>query len=82
MVNKLLICLRRVNVLNLKTMKKEITSPFMIYADFESILVPDDNEKQNSTESYTNKYKKHVTCSYGDKFICADDKFTKPFKSY
>ena len=51
MVNKLLICLRRVNVLNLKTMKKEIKSPFMIYADFESILVPDDNEKQNSTES-------------------------------
>ena len=82
MVNKLLICLRRVNVLNLKTMKKEIKSPFMIYADFESILVPDDNEKQNSTESYTNKYKKHVACSYGDKFICADDKFTKPFKSY
>ena len=28
----------------------------MIYADFESILVPEYNGKQNSNESYTNKY--------------------------
>ena len=32
----------------------------MIYADFESILVPEDNVKQNPNESYTNKYQKHV----------------------
>ena len=36
----------------------------MIYADFESILVPEDNGKQNPNESYTNKYQ-HVDCSYG-----------------
>ena len=30
----------------------------MIYADFEGILVPEDNGKQNSNESYTNKYSK------------------------
>ena len=35
----------------------------MIYADFESILVPEDNGKQNPNESYTNKYQKHVACS-------------------
>ena len=29
-------------------------SPFMIYADFESILVSEDNEKQNSINSHTN----------------------------
>ena len=28
----------------------------MIYAGFESILVPEDNGKQNAEESYTNKY--------------------------
>ena len=54
----------------------------MIYADFESILVPEDNGQQNPNESYTNKYQKHVACSYGYKLVCVDDKFSKPFKSY
>ena len=51
-------------------------------------------EKQNNPdESYTNKYQKHVVCSYGYKLcykvwlcydykVCVDDKFSKPFKSY
>ena len=54
----------------------------MIYVDFESIIVPEDNVKQNSNESYTNKYQKYVACSYGYKLASADDKFSKPFKSY
>ena len=33
-----------------------IKSSFMIYTDFQSILVSENNEKQNSKESYTNKY--------------------------
>ena len=54
----------------------------MIYADFENILVPEDNGKQNPNESYTNKCQKHVACSYGYKLVCVDDRFSKPFKSY
>ena len=54
----------------------------MIYADFESILVPKDNGKQNSKQSYTNKYQKHIACSYGYKLVCVDDKFSKPLKTY
>ena len=54
----------------------------MIYVDFESILVPEDNKKQISVESYTNKYQKHIACSYGYKLVCVDDKFGKPFKNY
>ena len=54
----------------------------MIYGDFESILAPEDNEKKNSNESYTNKYQKHVACSYSYKLVCVDDKFSKPSKSY
>ena len=54
----------------------------MIYGDFESILVPEDNGMQNLNESYTNKYQEHVACSYGYKLECVDDKFSKPFKSY
>ena len=54
----------------------------MIYADFESILVPEDNGKQNPDESYKNKYRKHVACSYGYKLVYVDDKLRKPFNSY
>ena len=35
----------------------------MTHTGFESILVPEDNGKQNPEESYTNKYQKHVDCS-------------------
>ena len=48
-----------------KNYNRKTKSPFMIYAGFESILVPEDNEKQNSDDSHTNKYQKHVACSYG-----------------
>ena len=61
---------------------RKIKSPFTIYADFESILVPEDNRKQNVNESYTNKYKKHVVFSYGYKLVFVDDKFSKLCKSY
>ena len=54
----------------------------MIYADFESILVSEDNGKQNPNDSYTNKYQKYVACSYQYKLICIDDKFSESFKSY
>ena len=47
----------------------------MIYAYFESILVPEDHGKQNLEESYSNKYQKYVTCIYDYKLVCADDKF-------
>ena len=39
-------------------------SLFIIYAAFQSILVPAENWKQNLEEVYTNKYQKHIACSY------------------
>ena len=65
-----------------KNFRRKIKSPFMIYADFQSILVPEENGKQNPNESYTSKYQKHVACSYGYKLVCVDDRFSRPFKSY
>ena len=53
----------------------------MIYADFESILVPEDNGKQNPDESYTNIHQKHVSRSYVYILVCVDERFSKPFKS-
>ena len=63
-----------------KNFERKIKHPYMIYGDFESILLPKDNGKQNSEESYLNKYKKHVACSYGYKLACVDVKFNKPLK--
>ena len=60
--------------------ERKINSPFIIYEDFESISVPEDNGKQNPRESYTNNDQKHIDCSYGYKLVCVDDKFSKPFK--
>lgn len=46
--------------------------------------MPEDNGITRSyrDESYTNKYKTYVTCSYGSKLVCVDDNFINPFKSY
>ena len=52
----------------------------MIYADFESILVPEDNGKKNTENSYTNKYQKHIACSYGYKLVCVNNKISESFK--
>ena len=53
----------------------------MIYADFESILVPGDNGNQNPEKFYSSRYQRHIACSYDYKLVSVDDKFSKPFKS-
>ena len=50
--------------IKLKNYMRNIKSLFMICADFESILVPENNGNQNSGESYTNKYQNYVGCSF------------------
>ena len=62
--------------------KRRIKSPFIIYTDFESILVPEYNGKLNPEKSYTRKYQKQIACSYGYNLVCVDYKFTKPFETY
>ena len=70
----------------------------MIYFDFGSILVqenngnknpdesnylvPENNGKQNLDEFYANKYQIHVGCRVGCKLVDVDDQFSKSFKSY
>ena len=71
MVNKRLKCLRKVNMWNSKIWKNK--NKITIHV---SILVPEDNGKQNPNESYTIKYQKHVACSYGYKLVCVDHKFS------
>ena len=65
-----------------KNDERRIKLPFMISEDFESLIVPENNWKQNPGETYTNKYQKQIACSYGYKLVCVDDNFSKPFKTY
>ena len=71
---------KKVNMLNSKiwfrNYERKAKSTFIIYADSESILVPEDNEKQSPEVSYRNKYQEHVACSYGYKLTCVDNKFS------
>ena len=65
----------------LKNHDRKIKLPFMTYADFQSILVPENNGKQNPKESYKNKYQKFIACSYRCKLVHVDDNFSEPFKT-
>ena len=80
MVNKWLRWLKR-RICLIQKLWKEIKIIVYDLCRFDSILVPEDNEQQNQDKSSTSKYKKHITCSYGYKLVCVDDKFTKTFKS-
>ena len=64
-----------------KSYEKEIKSAFITYTGFESILMQEDNRKQNPEEFYTNKYQRHIARSYGYKLVCVDDKVSNPSKS-
>ena len=39
-----------------KSYERKTKSPFIMYSDFEVILIPDNNGRQNPDESNTNKY--------------------------
>ena len=65
------------NYARFKNYERKLKLPFMIYGDFESILIPEDNGKQNPEEPYTNKYQKHFACTYG--YVSIDHKFSKLF---
>ena len=56
---------RKSEYVKFRNYERKIKSSFIIYADFESILVPENKEKQNPEEPYTNKSQKYITCSYG-----------------
>ena len=40
----------------IRNYERKVKSPFIIYADFESILVPENNRKQNPEDSYTMEF--------------------------
>ena len=66
--------------LNLKSIQI-ISCSTLIYADFESVLKGiKSNDKNNA--SYTKKYQDHIPCSFADKVVCIEDRFSKPVILY
>ena len=61
---------------------KQIPVPFKIYADFECILRKVDIIECDSNSSYTRKYQDHISCSFGYKVVCVDNKFSKKVVLY
>ena len=53
---------------------KQLPVPFKIYADFECNL----RNVEIYEGSYTKKYHNHIPCSLAYKFVCIDERFSKP----
>ena len=75
-------CLKKDEYVKFKNFARKTNSPLMIYADFQSILISEDNGKQNYEITYPFSYRTSVVCSYGYKLARVDNKFNKPFKLY
>ena len=61
---------------------KQLVVPFKIYADFESISKRVRRSDKDKNSSYTEKYQSHIPCSFADKVVCIDDKFSKPIERF
>ena len=66
-----------------KNHHKQLSAPFVIYADFEAITEKVDSCQPSDKKSYTEAYQKHTDCGYGYKVVCCyDDKYSKPVQIY
>jgi len=52
-----------------KNYNRSMRVPIVIYADFESFIKPISTCQSDPRKSYTNKYQKHVTCSFSYKIV-------------
>ena len=66
-----------------KNHHKQLSVPFVIYADFEAITEKVQGCQPNTDKSYTEAYQQHKDCGYGYKVVCCyDDKYSKPKEIY
>ena len=71
------------NILKFNNFHKQQPVPFVIYADFESVLEKIHGCQQDGNKSYTEAYQTHTDCGFGYKVVCCyDDKYTKPIQIY
>ena len=66
-----------------KNHHKQLSIPFVIYADFEAITEKVESCQPNNDKSYTEAYQNHKDCGYGYKVVCCyDDLYSKPVQIY
>ncbi|CAB3995060.1 Gastrula zinc finger [Paramuricea clavata] len=69
-----------------KNHRNSMPAPFVIYADFESILVPEERKvdpESSEEKSTTDLYQTHKACSFGLKTVCHyDDQYSGEYISY
>ena len=61
-----------------KNYTRKVKSALIIYADFQSTLIPKNNGRQNPDQFHASKYQNHVGWSYIYKLVCVDDQFSNP----
>ena len=64
--------------LRFKNFSHSEKAPFVIYADFESLIKPMDNCDPDPNKSYTKKYQKHEPISFSYYILCSIDGVYKP----
>ncbi|CAB3987960.1 Gastrula zinc finger [Paramuricea clavata] len=69
-----------------KNHRNSMPAPFVIYADFESMLVPEERKvdsEDTEEKSTTELYQTHKACSFGLKTVCHyDDQYSGEYVSY
>ena len=66
-------------MIEFKNIKNSARSPFIIYADFESLLVKPDTA---TAEKHPRAYQIHKPCSVGVKLVCIRPEHSLPYKTF
>ena len=67
------------NIMKFKNIGNKFMHPFYIAADFESTLIDVEEEDE---EAKTKKYQKHIPNSYGLKYNCIHNEYSKPVEIF
>ncbi|GFY72112.1 uncharacterized protein TNIN_87801 [Trichonephila inaurata madagascariensis] len=70
------------NILQFQKIEFQHKVPFVIYADFESILIPYHSVQPTNQSAYTEKIVRHKPCGYAYVVTDANGKIMKPITVY
>jgi hypothetical protein len=70
------------NILKFENIEKQMRVPFVVYADFESVLKPVENNEPNPENSYTLKSLKHEPYSFAYLIKCSFNDSISKFELY
>ena len=77
MASRRLKWIKKVKLLNSKNYKRKIKLSFIIYANFESFLIPENNGEKTPDDPYSNEHQSHAGFRVSYKLICVGDQVFK-----